>query len=151
MCIPKKQYFLLFLAAALAGFGLHSLYDRFPILPIALLAPVQESLWEHLKLLFWPCLAAALFLYRRGCPLRPRLFTLLLLCAIQLGVSPWDHILLGGESVAVDIALYLLLVTAAFVIPCLLRGPYTGGGWPLVLPLTLVLACLILLFSLFPP
>lgn len=41
----------------LAGFGLHYAWDFFHRWwPIGIFAPINESLWEHLKLVFWPAL-----------------------------------------------------------------------------------------------
>lgn len=152
MVKSKKRYLILFALAALAGFVLHGLYQAVPIWPVALFAPVRESLWEHLKILFWPCLAAAVFLHLRGeGDLRPRLACLLLMCGGMLGLSFWYHILIGGESVAADIFLFLLAVAGSFFLPLLLTGPCRGKGWELVVPLTVLLGGLLLLFTFFPP
>lgn len=148
----KKQDVILFLLATLAGFGLHSLYRLAPVWPAALLAPARESIWEHLKLLFWPYLAASLYLrLRTGRPLLPRLLVLLGLCAAMLGLSFWYHILLGGDAVGADIALFVGLMALGFVLPAFLNGPHTGKKWELVLALTVALTALILIFTFFPP
>jgi len=148
----SKCYFIVFLVTTLAGVGLHYLYDWLPSLPTAALGVVRESLWEHVKLLFWPYLFSSLLLSRRGAyPLRPRLLTLLLMCAALLFVSFWYHILLGGESVALDITLYFDLMLAGFVLPFFISGSYTDRGWNIVFPLTAVLALLLILFTFFPP
>ena len=52
----KKRFWLAFGIAVLAGTGLHFLYDVCPVPLVGLFAPVNESVWEHLKLFFWPCL-----------------------------------------------------------------------------------------------
>ena len=54
----KKRYALAFLLTALAGTALHFAYDWCLSPLVGLFAPVNESVWEHLKLLFWPFLAA---------------------------------------------------------------------------------------------
>ena len=64
MFYPKKLIVPVFVCAVLAGVGLHFLYARFPCTLSALLSPVCESLWEHIKLIYWPYLAAALWLNR---------------------------------------------------------------------------------------
>ena len=51
---------------ALIGTGLHFLYDWMPFQLVGMIAPVNESVWEHLKLLFWPFLLACPFLARQG-------------------------------------------------------------------------------------
>lgn len=50
-----------FAAATLLGACLHFVYALFPNPVTALISPTCESLWEHLKLLFWPYLAAMCF------------------------------------------------------------------------------------------
>ena len=54
MFYPKKLIVPVFVCAVLAGVGLHFLYARFPCTLSALLSPVRESLWEHIKILYWP-------------------------------------------------------------------------------------------------
>ena len=62
----KKRFWLAFVIAVLAGTGLHFLYDVCPVPLVGLFAPVNESVWEHLKLFFWPTLAAAFVLTRKN-------------------------------------------------------------------------------------
>lgn len=49
----KRSYFIAAIVAAAAGTALHFLYEVSPNLISALLSPVNESVWEHLKLLYW--------------------------------------------------------------------------------------------------
>ena len=60
----KRHWLLTALGAILAGAGLHFLWQALPNPLFALISPVNESVWEHLKLLYWPMLAAALVLAR---------------------------------------------------------------------------------------
>ena len=53
-------------AATLAALLLRGLYARWPNPLTALLSPAAGQAWEPLKLLFWPCLAAAWGLTRRA-------------------------------------------------------------------------------------
>ena len=52
----KRLCYVGFLATVLLGTGLHFLYAWRPIPLFGLFAPVNESVWEHLKLLYWPFL-----------------------------------------------------------------------------------------------
>ena len=70
----KRSYFIAAIVAAAAGTALHFLYEVSPNLISALLSPVNESVWEHLKLLYWPTLAAALVLSAHA-PCRIRLWS----------------------------------------------------------------------------
>ena len=54
MFYPKKLIVPVFVCAVLAGVGLHFLSARFPCTLSALLSPVCESRWEHIKSLYWP-------------------------------------------------------------------------------------------------
>ena len=55
-----------FLFTAVVGTGLHFLFDLTGgSIPAALISAVNESIWEHLKLLFYPMLLFSLFQYRR--------------------------------------------------------------------------------------
>ncbi len=60
----KKAFWISFFAAAVLGTLWHFLYDALPCALTALLAPVNESVWEHLKLLFFPPLLVSFFLRR---------------------------------------------------------------------------------------
>lgn len=55
----KKAFVICAICAAAAGTALHFLYDALPNPLTALISPVNESVWEHLKLLYYPTLLAA--------------------------------------------------------------------------------------------
>lgn len=57
----RRAQFFSFLFTALAGTLLHFVYDAFPDFPLtAVVSSVNESVWEHMKLLYFPMFAAAL-------------------------------------------------------------------------------------------
>lgn len=64
---PQKKHILFFEIAgiffiSLSGSALHFVFEwleEWP--PVALIAAVNESVWEHLKLAFWPGMIYALF------------------------------------------------------------------------------------------
>ena len=57
-----KKCILCWLAAAALGVLLHFLFDWFPNPVTALFSPVRESIWEHVKLIYFPLLAAAAYM-----------------------------------------------------------------------------------------
>ena len=152
MYYGRRQLILTSGAAILAGGLLHFLFAWFPNGATALLSPVNESLWEHGKLLFWPYLASALWL-NRGRPggIRPWLLTLLVMIPAMLALGYVYHILLDGDLLAVDLALYAGLMALGFVLPARSSGPFRGRGWLMVIALTWVLAGLLFWFTLHPP
>lgn len=152
MIYPKRQLILTFIAVVLAGCALHFLYGWLPNAATALFSPVNESLWEHVKLIFWPYLGAALLL-NRGRPggVRPWLLVLPLLCALVLILGWVYHITLGGEAMWVDIAIYILVMALGFWLPTRFSGPFKGVKWMLPILVTVLLALLIGWFTLYPP
>ena len=94
----KRTLILTGLVTILLGTALHFLFALLPNPATALIAPINESLWEHGKLVFWPYLLAAWWL-NRGRPggIRPWLLTLPLLCTLLVGMGWLYHIVLGGS------------------------------------------------------
>ena len=137
--LPKKLL-TAFVVTTLAGACLHFLYVLLPNPVTALLAPVNESLWEHLKIFFWPYLAAALLLTRggeRGCR-APWMLSALLLCVVMLCAGYFYHIILGGA--------------AGFLLPGVFChvGERTGVR-DIILLLTVTMAGAIAIFTFLPP
>ena len=148
----SKTEWIAFVAATVAGACLHFLYTLLPCPATALVAPVRESLWEHVKLLYWPALAAGLFLHRR----RPgllgqRAFALLAAAAGMLALGYVYHIRLQGDALAVDILLYAAAMALALLLPPLLRGPWWQEFRELLVLLVLALGAATLLFTFLPP
>lgn len=149
----SKPVLLAFVATTLSGACLHFVYALFPNPVFALFSPVNESLWEHLKILFWPGLMAALCLRRRADAggLAARLLALLLAGAVMLVVGYVYHIPLGGDALSFDICLYVLVMAMAFVLPGWFSGRISRRGRDAVYFLTLVTGVAILLFTFLPP
>jgi hypothetical protein len=147
----SKGLVVAFLLTTLAGTGLHFLYDLLPCPLTALFAPVNESIWEHLKLVYWPYLAAMGIVTRRaGRGSRGSwLCTLLVLSVALLAVGYVYHISLGGDSVVFDIGLYVVLMALGFWLPGRLSG-VSGRSAPL-LALVVLLGAGIVLFTFLPP
>ena len=105
-----KKMILNYLIAAAAGVLLHFLYQWLPNPALALISPVRESVWEHVKLLYFPLLGAALLMGRggKGTGRTPWLLSAVFVCAALVGTGYLYHILLRGESLYVDLALYFL-------------------------------------------
>lgn len=121
--------------------------------PLALIAAVNESVWEHLKLGFWPAFLYSLFAYR-GLS-RPAESVLaartaaMILIPIIITVAYYAYIrFTGGHALVVDIAIFVVAVLvgqlASFLI---LRSPTPPGKLLQAAPLLLVTA--FIAFSLF--
>ena len=138
----KKRFWIAFAAAAAAGTGLHFLYDLLPVPLAALIAPVNESVWEHLKLLYWPfLLAAAVLSHGMKAPLRAWSGFLLSLLVQPLVLTAAYYLLSAGfgiESVWVDIVLYYAVLGAGFFASYALYG--SGRAEPALGPLIVLTA-----------
>lgn len=154
--MPKLSGKLLaaFAVTTLVGACLHFLYTLLPNPVTAVLAPVNESLWEHLKILLWPYLAAMFLLSRNGAPgsRTPWLLTAPVLAVAMLGIGWLYHMTLGGEALVVDIGLYVVLMAAGFLLPEILADtserPMLGT---LSVLIVLALAAAMVVFTFLPP
>lgn len=152
----KKRFVLAFLLTALAGAGLHFAYDLCPAPLVGLFAPVNESVWEHLKLFFWPVLAAA-FVMTRGSADGQRAWSgwLLAELAMPLFCAGGFYLLscgFGVEALWVDLTLYMLTLAAGFRLAYrkAVCGDAAWAAGVLVIAVGLYGAALIL-FTLAPP
>lgn len=144
----SKRNFIAFVITTLVGCALHFLYDWLPGAATALIAPVNESIWEHLKLIYWPYLAAMWIVAKKEC--RGKwLFTLLTISVVMLVVGYVYHISLGLSNVVFDIGLYVFLMAVGFWLPNRLNA-YRARSFP-VLFLTVLLGGAIILFTFLPP
>ena len=114
----KRKWRTVFFLSILAGSALHFLYDLWPNPLTAVFAPVNESVWEHLKLLYWPFLAAAFVLTKGEADGRGRW------CGLLAGLLGAPLLLLGAyymlscgfalRGLALDLVLYILAMAGGF-------------------------------------
>ena len=152
----KKRYIGAFLAAAAAGALLHFAYDVLPVPLVGLFAPVNESVWEHLKLLFWPMLAAGFILCRKK-PDQMRAWSgfLAALLLMPLGLLGIYYLLAAGFGVTalwIDLALYYLTLAGGFYLAYAMEK---SGKWSFLSGVMVLLVGLygaaLILFTLAPP
>ena len=158
MVILKKPFFLSFLAAAALGTAGHFLYALWPNALTALIAPVNESVWEHLKLLFFPPLFVFLTVSLRTKAPRRSFFSGALY-GVLLGpalLTAAFYTLTAGFGVrarpAFDIPLYYFCLAAAWL--CAFRRIEDGGAAPFLGALVIacgVLGAAFVVFSFAPP
>lgn len=117
----KRNFLFAAAAAIIGGSALHFLYTALPNPLTALVAPVNESVWEHLKLLYYPTLLAAYVLSLRTGK-RRRLWSgfLTAVLAMPLFLLGAYYLLrrFGVEGLPVDIALYIVTMAGGFALAC---------------------------------
>ena len=151
----SKRWLAVYLATLAFGGAMHFFYDWLPYPLVGLFAPVNESVWEHLKLLFWPFLLACLFL-RGGAgaqrfwsaALSAQLVMPLFMLAVYYPLCAG----FGVETLAADLVLYAVTLALGFCLTA--RLTRTGGAEPalglLIVLCGLYAACLVL-FSVAAP
>lgn len=153
----KKRFIIAAVIAAAAGFALHFLFSALPNAVTALFSPVRESVWEHLKLLFWPTLVASFILAPRS--EKPQRLWAAFFCALlamPLFLTGIYYLLLTGfgvSSLPLDIGLYFLTMFLGFALAYFLYNkcrPEKIGGI-LLLFVLLYAVCLILFSYAAPP
>lgn len=149
----STQTLVVFAVATVAGACLHFVWSLLPNVFTALISPVNESIWEHLKILYWPFLLSGVMLTRkgeRGCR-GPWAAALLISAAGLLIVGYFYHIVFGGDSLLVDIVLYVVMMALAFVLAeGALNRPWICAKSDWLVLLVLALGCGILLFTFLP-
>ena len=147
----NKRLVVAFVLTTLAGILLHFVYDLLPNVVTAVFSPVNESIWEHLKIIYWPYLAAMFLVTgRAGRGLRGSwLFSLLVISVAMLVIGYVYHISLGGSSTAFDIGLYVVLMAVGFYLPGRLKE--SAGHSAPVFFLVVLLGVAIILFTFLPP
>ena len=155
----RKTQLLSFLFTSLAGTLLHFLFDwsgQFPL--VGAVSAVNESVWEHMKLLYFPMLAATLaqhpiLAHRYGNYLCVKLLGilsgLLLIPALHYTYTG----ALGIHLVWLDISIFYLSAAAAYLLETVFLLRSRPRRFPCILPALLIaaLAILFLLFTFFPP
>lgn len=118
----RKRFAVLFVLSAALGTVWHFLYNWLPVPLVGLVAPVDESVWEHLKLLFFPQLAVAAGMSALGHG-GMRLWSGLLaaLLAMPLLLCSGHYTLLGALGLGglwMDLSLYYLTLAAGMALGC---------------------------------
>ena len=143
----------------LIGSSLHFVFewtDRF--LPVAPFAPVNESVWEHLKMAFWPALIWTLI---ERAPLRGRVNNLMLATSAGILLMPvviaaffyTYTAILGYHLLALDAASFVLAIVLGQYVSYRLftgdeRSPAAGRLFVL---LVIVAALMFVTFTFAPP
>ena len=115
------------LFVVLVGSGLHFVFDwTGGWHPVALIAAVNESIWEHLKLAFWPGLFWALLPRPALDPVLPmRLatkgYSLLVTAAVIVIVFKTYTAILGRNLLFLDIGTFVLAVLVGQTVSALLE------------------------------
>lgn len=155
----RRTQLAAFLFTALAGTLLHFLFDwsgQFP--PVGIVSAVNESVWEHMKLLYFPMLLAAL-VQRPIIGGQRHIFWCVKLLGILVGLILIPALYytytgaLGVHLTWVDISIFYISAAAVSLLETHLLLPERRRACPshLAAALAASLAFVFLLFTFFPP
>lgn len=149
-----SQALLVFVVGAATHFSF-DVVGRWP--PLAWLFPVNESLWEHVKMAFWPALVIDWMLGTKLPTLRHRLVcTAMSACVSTLLIAPLFYGytgLLGHHLLVADVGVFASAVGAGhWVAYRIAMGPVpTAGSVVAALSLAAILGIALVLFTYAPP
>lgn len=155
----NKAEFISAFAVMLSGTLLHFAYNfSGQNFIVALFAPVNESVWEHLKLLFFPVFfvtcCASLFYTGKNLPVFFAHAVSVLCGMLFLVVFYYTYSgILGYSAMFIDIALYYVTVILVYVFSAAIMRkertviPYTLPG----VCIFIVMSGVFFLFTLYPP
>jgi hypothetical protein len=133
-----------------------ALFGEWP--PVAIIAAVNESVWEHLKLAFWPALIYALiewlFFQRKIKDFwTAKIYGILAMPVIITSFFYGYKTLIGHNILWVDISLFVFAVFAGqmFSYRLLLRQSFSAGIKILAMILLVFMVTAFSLFTFFPP
>ncbi len=152
----EKRLVFWALAVFVSGFLFHFAFDFFGRTPaIAPLFPMNESTWEHMKLIFWPTLFAGMaefFLFRaKGESLAPFLVGLLT-ATYLIPVLFYTYTgILGYHFFLGDIGVFIAALLAGFKLWYTLEKVGYEKNQPLLIGLTVLTAAMFVVFSYYTP
>lgn len=133
MSMKKKKWkcVLILIVTLVVGSLLHNVYVWFPNTFTALIAPVNESLWEHTKIIFYPLLLAGFFCNREKDTVIGTAWGLSAVVSslLMLGAAYLYHRILGQDSFWFDIALYAVSIVLGFVLARVFCHLTEQKGW----------------------
>ncbi len=149
----KFRRVLAFALTVLLGSAMHYFYDWLPLPLVGLFAPINESVWEHLKLLFWPFLLISLLFGRKD--IRYRGAVLLSALLMPVFLLSCYYVLSAGfgvKALALDIGLYVLSTALGyFLLSKWEKEPAMERALGLLIPLTALYAACLIAFSVAAP
>ena len=144
---------------SLSGSALHFVFEwsgEWP--PLALIAAVNESVWEHLKLAFWPGMIYSLvvypFLKRKAKNFWTAKTAGLYAMPIVIIIMFYSYLAIAGKSnLAYDISTFILAVSAGQLLSyhLMMKDIHQRSVTIIAVALLLLITAAFCLFTFFPP
>ena len=124
---------------------------------IALFTPVNESIWEHTKLIFFPMLLYSLYLNKKLKPAYPcissAMYFAALLGILLIIVMFYTYSgIIGYHTVFIYICVFYISVIVSFYVAYKLTLSCKADKFNVILQaLTILMICLFVIFTFYPP
>ena len=130
----KHKCITVLVATLVIGSLLHNLYVWIPNGFTALIAPVNESLWEHTKIIFYPLLLAGFLCNREKNPVSGAAWGLAAVGAsgFMLVAAYVYHRVFEQDSLVFDISLFVVSILLGFFLAQVLKHLTVEKGWRVV-------------------
>ena len=134
MKMKKWKCILVLVVTLVVGGLLHNVYVWIPNGFTALIAPVNESLWEHTKIIFYPLLLAGFLCNRKKDPVAGAAWGLAAVgaSAMMLVTAYGYHRVFEQDSFIFDIALYVVAILVGFFLAQILKRLTVDKGWQVI-------------------
>jgi len=135
----SKKRIIVFIIILVSGALLHQLYVWLPGFFTALLSPVDESLWEHVKIIFYPLIVAGLIMTGEGSDPSNKKeqaawqLSALIASVFMFLMATLYHEILMQNSFVFDIALYIVSIIIGFLLPPLLEKVTGSRGMQILI------------------
>lgn len=137
-----------YIVSLVLGVFLHFCFQLWPTILTEFISPVNESIWEHTKIIFWPLLLLLPPVYGRK--QQGACFLGVLASSFAMLFLGWlYHVVLGGHLMAVDLLIFVFVVALGWTIPTMLELPENISAVLNVLIVFFV--ALLLAFTIMPP
>lgn len=130
----KWKCILMLMVALVIGSLLHNVYVWFPNGFTALIAPVNESLWEHTKIIFYPLLLAGFLCNCEKNPVAGAAWGLAAVGAsgFMLVMAYVYHRIFEQDCFVFDIGLFVVSILLGFLLAQVLKLLTVEKGWRVV-------------------
>ncbi len=157
MSLRTRTFFAFLLTSAL-GTLFHFVYDwTGNALVVGLFTPVNESIWEHLKLIFFPILIVTFLEYLQSKDQPPNLICIKLKSALLAmaftTIAYYTYSGIMGKNIDwLNITIYFIAMALAYIYSYRqIRNENPKGNVTLCLVMTLVIAAAFMIFTLSSP
>lgn len=154
---PTLESFIIVTVILIMGILFHMAYDwSHQNFMVGLISPINESKWEHWKIVFWPVIlvyAMRTWIFKKGTfPAIPVVVYLIVFYLVTFGILEIVELLYGRIYFHVQFTLYILGALIGYIVSRkYMDVEYSMQGNQLAILILILLAALFIIITLNPP